>query len=136
MNSFLIFDRSIWLAIKTVVWTFQSVLKWSHDNEDSLSSWSTGDECRVIDAGGFKSYRNLSPINFKFCWIKHVYIILNRMKIYFCFIFFCTAWKVKVILKISHIKWRVTRTKSRCNQTSIKNWMQLLTLFISMFKRR
>ena len=36
----------IWLAIKTIVGTYQSVLKWSHDDKDCSASWSisTGDD--------------------------------------------------------------------------------------------
>ena len=38
----------IWLAIKTVVRTYQSVLKRPHDYEALSDSWPTDDEGRVI----------------------------------------------------------------------------------------
>jgi hypothetical protein len=38
----------IWLAIKTIVGSCQSVVKLSHDYEDLSASWPTGHEWRVI----------------------------------------------------------------------------------------
>ena len=38
------------LAIKTIIGTYQSVLKWSHDYNDFSASWLMCDEWRVIEA--------------------------------------------------------------------------------------
>jgi len=51
------FKSVTWLVIKTVVGTYQSVLKRSHDFADYSDGWLTGDEWRVIWAYPVVVYR-------------------------------------------------------------------------------
>ena len=50
----------ILLVLKTVVGTYQSVVKRSHDNDDFSASLPTGDGWRVIEAWSAMGYRRWS----------------------------------------------------------------------------
>ena len=75
----------IWMSIKTVVWTYQSVLKRSHSYDDSSVCWPMCCEWRVIEMWSVVGYskrlctHTSSTLGIKDDWCTHTTSEFKRM---------------------------------------------------------